>query len=110
MDVVDEHRRARRRRDGDGREPPGAPARAFLDDTIEGLSIQLREGEVGIELVDTAMTWIAADGFPGWLTLWRGWAVLRMMVTGAEAMGRGVQHIGVRPRTTGSTRLRSVHG
>jgi hypothetical protein len=27
-----------------------------------------------------------ADGFPGWLTLWRGWEVLRMMVMGAQAM------------------------
>jgi hypothetical protein len=26
------------------------------------------------------------DGFPGWLTLWRGWEVLRMMVMGAQAM------------------------
>jgi hypothetical protein len=29
------------------------------------------------------------DGFPGWLTLWRGWEVLRAMVAGAEAMGGG---------------------
>jgi Transposase DNA-binding len=26
------------------------------------------------------------DGFPGWLTLWRGWEALRMMVMGAQAM------------------------
>ena len=29
------------------------------------------------------------DGFPAWLTLWRGWEVLRMMVQGAQAMGAG---------------------
>jgi hypothetical protein len=29
------------------------------------------------------------DGFPGWLTLWRGWEVLRMMVLGAQALGTG---------------------
>lgn len=29
------------------------------------------------------------DGFPGWLTLWRGWETLRMMVQGAQAMGAG---------------------
>ncbi len=29
------------------------------------------------------------DGFPGWLTLWRRWEALRMMVMGAEAMGGG---------------------
>jgi hypothetical protein len=28
-----------------------------------------------------------ADGFPGWLTLWRGWQALRMMILGAQAMG-----------------------
>jgi hypothetical protein len=27
-----------------------------------------------------------SDGFPGWLTLWRGWQDLRLMVMGAEAM------------------------
>jgi len=27
------------------------------------------------------------DGFPGWLTLWRGWEALRMMVMGAQAIG-----------------------
>ena len=26
------------------------------------------------------------DGFPGWLTLWRGWEALRMMVQGAQAI------------------------
>jgi Transposase DNA-binding len=26
------------------------------------------------------------DGFPGWLTLWRGWQDLQLMVRGAEAM------------------------
>ena len=30
-----------------------------------------------------------SDGFPGWLTLWRGWENLRLMVMGAQAMGRG---------------------
>jgi len=25
-----------------------------------------------------------ADGFPGWLTLWRGWQKLQHMVTGVE--------------------------
>jgi hypothetical protein len=29
------------------------------------------------------------DGFPGWLTLWRGWENLRLMIMGAEAIGRG---------------------
>jgi hypothetical protein len=29
------------------------------------------------------------DGFPGWLTLWRGWEALRLMAMGAEAMGGG---------------------
>lgn len=28
------------------------------------------------------------DGFPGWLTLWRGWADLQLMVQGAEALRR----------------------
>jgi len=28
------------------------------------------------------------DGFPGWLTLWRGWEDLRLMVMGVEAMRR----------------------
>lgn len=27
-----------------------------------------------------------SDGFPGWLTLWRGWQDLQMMVRGAEAI------------------------
>lgn len=27
-----------------------------------------------------------SDGFPGWLTLWRGWQDLQLMVRGAEAM------------------------
>lgn len=26
------------------------------------------------------------DGFPGWLTLWRGWENLRLMIRGAQAM------------------------
>ena len=26
------------------------------------------------------------DGFPGWLTLWRGWEALRLMILGARAM------------------------
>ena len=26
------------------------------------------------------------DGFPGWLTLWRGWEDLQLMVRGAEAI------------------------
>ena len=26
------------------------------------------------------------DGFPGWLTLWRGWEALRLMILGAQAM------------------------
>ena len=26
------------------------------------------------------------DGFPGWLTLWRGWQNLQLMVMGAHAM------------------------
>ena len=26
------------------------------------------------------------DGPPGWLTLWRGWEALRLMIQGAEAM------------------------
>ena len=30
-----------------------------------------------------------SDGFPGWLTLWRGWEDLRLMVMGAQAMGKG---------------------
>jgi hypothetical protein len=29
------------------------------------------------------------DGFPGWLTLWRGWEDLRLMVMGVEAMRGG---------------------
>ena len=29
-----------------------------------------------------------SDGFPGWLTLWRGWEDLRLMVMGVEAMRR----------------------
>jgi hypothetical protein len=28
------------------------------------------------------------DGFPGWLTMWRGWRELLAMVRGAEAIGR----------------------
>ena len=27
------------------------------------------------------------DGFPGWLTLWRGWQKLQTMVEGAAAIG-----------------------
>ena len=27
-----------------------------------------------------------SDGFPGWLTLWRGWETLRMMILGIQAM------------------------
>jgi hypothetical protein len=30
-----------------------------------------------------------ADGLPGWLTLWRGWESLRLMIAGAQAMGQG---------------------
>ena len=27
-----------------------------------------------------------SDGFPGWLTLWRGWADLLLMVKGVQAL------------------------
>jgi len=27
-----------------------------------------------------------SDGFPGWLTLWRGWEALRLMILGAQAI------------------------
>ena len=27
-----------------------------------------------------------SDGFPGWLTLWRGWEALRLMIQGAQAI------------------------
>ncbi len=30
-----------------------------------------------------------SDGFPGWLTLWRGWEDLRLMVMGAQAIRGG---------------------
>ena len=29
-----------------------------------------------------------SDGFPGWLTLWRGWMKLHSMVEGVEARNR----------------------
>jgi hypothetical protein len=35
-----------------------------------------------------------SDGFPGWLTLWRGWMKLHSMVEGAEAQRRIKKNVG----------------
>ncbi len=35
-----------------------------------------------------------SDGFPGWLTLWRGWMKLHSMVEGAEAQRRVKKNVG----------------
>ena len=82
-------RNAARRPDAHDR-PATAVVEPIYEEVLRGQRYKAPRGPMSVHEFYMAVARLGghmnrkADGFPGWLTLWRGWQKLQCMVTGAE--------------------------